>query len=154
MKVFYNLILTICSLLFIVIMFTTVAGVFFRYVVGTPLIWSDELARFSLIWMVFLGAGVVSFKDKHLFVDFIYEYASPKIASILKSFTVVVVLGFLLTLVIFSFDLLRVAGYNTSPALDIPYSFWRGSVVAGSILMIIAIIYNQFQKVKKWREDK
>ena len=65
MKVFYNLILTICSLLFIVIMFTTVAGVFFRYVVGTPLIWSDELARFSLIWMVFLGAGVVSFKDKH-----------------------------------------------------------------------------------------
>lgn len=153
MKVFYNAILTICSLLFIVIMFATVAGVFFRYVVGTPLIWSDELARFALIWMVFLGAGVVSFKDKHLFVDFIYEFTSPKMTSILRTFTVIVVLGFLVTLVIFSFDLLRVAGYNTSPALDIPYSFWRGSVVAGAILMIIAMVYNQFQRIKKWRGD-
>lgn len=153
MKVFYNAILTICSLLFIVIMFATVAGVFFRYVVGTPLIWSDELARFALIWMVFLGAGVVSFKDKHLFVDFIYEFTSPKMTSILRTFTVIVVLVFLVTLVIFSFDLLRVAGYNTSPALDIPYSFWRGSVVAGAILMIIAMVYNQFQRIKKWRGD-
>lgn len=73
--------------------------------------------------------------------------------SILRTFTVIVVLGFLVTLVIFSFDLLRVAGYNTSPALDIPYSFWRGSVVAGAILMIIAMVYNQFQRIKKWRGD-
>lgn len=154
MKFIYNMILNICTLLFLVIIFATVAGVFFRYVMDTPLIWSDELARFSLIWMIFLGAGVVSFRDSHLIVDFIYEYTSKKVTSVLKTFSAVIVLAFLLILIIFSIDLLRVAGYNTSPALDIPLSFWRGSVVAGAVLMVVAIVYNQVLRIKKWKGEK
>lgn len=154
MKTLYNLVLTLCTILFLVIIFVTVAGVFARYVLDTPLIWSDELARFSLIWMIFLGAGVVSFKDSHLVVDFIFEYVPEKVGSFLKTFSFIVVLGFLITLVVFSIDLLRVAGYNTSPALEIPLSFWRGSVVAGAILMIIAMIYNQVKRFKNWRGIK
>lgn len=154
MKTLYNLVLTLCTILFLVIIFVTVAGVFTRYILDSPLIWSDELARFSLIWMIFLGAGVVSFKDSHLIVDFIFEYVPEKIGSFLKTFSFVVVLAFLITLVVFSIDLLRVAGYNTSPALEIPLSFWRGSVVAGAILMIIAMIYNQIKRYKKWKGVK
>lgn len=154
MKFIYNWILNICTVLFLVIIFATVSGVFFRYIVGTPLVWSDELARFSLVWMIFLGAAVVSFKESHLIVDFIYEYTSPLITTILKAISTLVVFGFLVTLVISSFDLLRVSGFNTSPALDLPLSFWRASVVVGSILMIIAMIYNQFMRVKKWRDTK
>ena len=154
MKTLYNLVLTLCTILFLVIIFVTVAGVFTRYILDSPLIWSDELARFSLIWMIFLGAGVVSFKDSHLIVDFIFEYVPEKVGSFFKTFSFVVVLAFLITLVVFSIDLLRVAGYNTSPALEIPLSFWRGSVVAGAILMIIAMIYNQIKRYKKWKGVK
>lgn len=154
MKTLYNLVLTLCTILFLVIIIVTVAGVFTRYILDSPLIWSDELARFSLIWMIFLGAGVVSFKDSHLIVDFIFEYVPEKVGSFLKTFSFVVVLAFLITLVVFSIDLLRVAGYNTSPALEIPLSFWRGSVVAGAILMIIAMIYNQIKRYKKWKGVK
>lgn len=154
MKFIYNWILNICSILFLVIIVATVAGVFFRYIVGTPLVWSDELARFSLVWMIFLGAAVVSFKESHLIVDFIYDYTSPLITKILKALSILVVFAFLVILVISSFDLLRVSGFNTSPALGIPLSYWRASVVVGSILMIIAMIYNQITRVKKWKEDK
>ena len=154
MKTLYNLVLTLCTILFLVIIFVTVAGVFTRYILDSPLIWSDELARFSLIWMIFLGAGVVSFKDSHLIVDFIFEYVPEKVGSFLKTFSFVVVLAFLITLVVFCIDLLRVPGYNTSPALEIPLSFWRGSVVAGAILMIIAMIYNQIKRYKKWKGVK
>lgn len=154
MKFIYNWILNLCSVLFLVIIVATVAGVFFRYIVGTPLVWSDELARFSLVWMIFLGSAVVSFKESHLIVDFIYDYTSPLITKILKAVSILVVLVFLVILVISSFDLLRVSGFNSSPALDIPLSYWRASVVIGSILMIIAMIYNQFIRMKKWKEDK
>lgn len=154
MKFIYNWILNLCSVLFLVIIVATVAGVFFRYIVGTPLVWSDELARFSLVWMIFLGSAVVSFKESHLIVDFIYDYTSPLITKILKAVSILVVLVFLVILVISSFDLLRVSGFNSSPALDIPLSYWRASVVVGSILMIIAMIYNQFIRMKKWKEDK
>jgi len=154
MKFLYNALLNLCAILFLVIIFATVTGVLFRYVLDSPLTWTDELARFSLLWMVFLGAAVVSFKDSHLLVDFIYEYTSPTITTILKTISFLAVLAFLIVLVFSSFDLIRVSGLNTSPALDIPLSWWRGSVVVGSILMIVAMIYNQFIRIKKWREDK
>lgn len=45
-------------LVFVAMMLAMVAQVFFRYVLGLPLTWVEELARFLFIWMVYLGAIV------------------------------------------------------------------------------------------------
>lgn len=153
MKHFYNMILNICSIFFIIIVVTSISQVFFRFVLDSPLVWSDELSRFLLLWVVFLGASVVSYRGAHLGVDFLYDYISEKLTVILKAVSIIVSLIFLIVLVISSLELLRVAGYTSSPALDIPMSYWRGSVVAGSILMILALIVNVFYSVKRRREN-
>lgn len=153
MKHFYNMILNICSIFFIIIVVASISQVFFRFVLDSPLVWSDELSRFLLLWMVFLGASVVSYRGAHLGVDFLYDYISEKLTVILKAVSIIVSLIFLIVLVISSLELLRVAGYTSSPALDIPMSYWRGSVVAGSILMILALIINVFYSVKRRREN-
>ena len=46
--------------LFAVIIVCVSLQVFFRYVLNDPLTWSEELARFSFMWMVFLGWGLPS----------------------------------------------------------------------------------------------
>nr|WP_239415024.1 TRAP transporter small permease [Salinicoccus roseus] len=147
------MILNICSIFFIIIVVASISQVFFRFVLDSPLVWSDELSRFLLLWMVFLGASVVSYRGAHLGVDFLYDYISEKLTVILKAVSIIVSLIFLIVLVISSLELLRVAGYTSSPALDIPMSYWRGSVVAGSILMILALIINVFYSVKRRREN-
>ncbi|MDH3247194.1 MAG: TRAP transporter small permease subunit, partial [Saprospiraceae bacterium] len=41
-------------------------GVFTRYVMGAQASWSEELARFLLIWIGILGAAWASGKNMHL----------------------------------------------------------------------------------------
>ena len=43
--------------------------VFFRYVLNHSLFWSEELARFLLIWLTFLGASVAYHRRAHPGID-------------------------------------------------------------------------------------
>ena len=44
-------------------------GVFTRYVMGAQASWSEELARFLLIWIGILGAAYAAGKNMHLAID-------------------------------------------------------------------------------------
>ena len=39
-------------------LFSLAAGVVYRYVLKSPLVWSDEVAIFSLIWLTFIGGSM------------------------------------------------------------------------------------------------
>ena len=43
--------------------------VFFRYVLNSSLFWSEELARYILVWLSFLGATVAYYRNLHPGVD-------------------------------------------------------------------------------------
>lgn len=53
------------------------AQVFSRYGLNYSLFWSEELARFLLVWLTFLGATVAYFYGAHPGVDAIYRRLSP-----------------------------------------------------------------------------
>jgi TRAP-type C4-dicarboxylate transport system permease small subunit len=44
------------------------AQVFFRYFLGSPLTWSDELARYLFVWCAFLGWVIAARRRSHLAV--------------------------------------------------------------------------------------
>jgi len=43
--------------------------VFFRYVLNSSLFWSEELARYMLVWLSFFGATVAYYRNLHPGVD-------------------------------------------------------------------------------------
>ncbi len=45
------------------------AGVFFRYVLNSPLYWAEEAARLLLIWLSFIGAALAFQRQQHLAMD-------------------------------------------------------------------------------------
>lgn len=49
------------------------AQVFSRYVLNHSLFWSEELARFLLVWLTFLGASVAYFHKAHPGVDVLFS---------------------------------------------------------------------------------
>ncbi len=53
----------------IVIMMTT--HVFFRYVMRTPLTWTEEATRYMFIWFVFMGFSYSIRNDAHIRVNII-----------------------------------------------------------------------------------
>ena len=46
--------------------------VFFRYVLNHSLFWSEELARYFLVWLTFLGASVAYYRKVHPGIDIFY----------------------------------------------------------------------------------
>ncbi|NDE61211.1 MAG: TRAP transporter small permease, partial [Cyclobacteriaceae bacterium] len=49
-----------------------------RYVLGDPSSFTDELARYSMIWLGLLGAAYVSGKQGHLAIDVLVEKVKGK----------------------------------------------------------------------------
>ena len=49
------------------------AQVVFRYFLGDPLVWSDELARYLFIWCSFLGWVIAARRRSHLSVSIVQE---------------------------------------------------------------------------------
>ena len=55
-------------------MFACVLGqVIFRYFLGDPLVWSDELARYLFVWCSFLGWVIAARKRSHLSVSMMHD---------------------------------------------------------------------------------
>jgi TRAP-type transport system small permease protein len=48
-------------------------GVFFRYVVGDALTWTEETARYMMIWMGFLATGLALREGGHVAMDFLLD---------------------------------------------------------------------------------
>jgi TRAP-type C4-dicarboxylate transport system permease small subunit len=49
-------------------------GIVSRYVVGRPLLWTDEVARLMLVWLTFVGAAqLFSYQSGHLTLAFVTE---------------------------------------------------------------------------------
>ena len=72
--------------------------VFSRYVLGTSFTWTEEFARFSLIWLTILGAAYLNGKREHLSMDFLYQKFS--LVNKRKASILIEVLIFLFALIV------------------------------------------------------
>lgn len=53
-------------------------GVVSRYIFGQPLLWTDEIARASMVWLTFVGAAqLFSYENGHLKMDFLTDRLTP-----------------------------------------------------------------------------
>lgn len=85
---------TIFALLVLDVLFQ----VFSRYVLGTSFTWTEEFARFSLIWMTIVGAAYLNGKREHLSMDFLYQKFSESNRK--KAAILIEVLIFLFALIV------------------------------------------------------
>ena len=93
-----NMVLIVAVALLLV---DVVLGVFTRYVMGEQAKWTEELARFLLIWVSLLG-GAVAFGEKaHLGVDFFVSKFHVEGRKITAVFVHLVVLFFAMTIFLY-----------------------------------------------------
>ena len=97
--------------------------VFTRYVTGDPSAFTDELARYLMIWIGVLGAAYVSGKNMHVAIDILPSRANPKTRKKLKILVTVLVILFVFFAFVIGGSRLVYISYilgQQSPALQIP----------------------------------
>ena len=107
-----------------------------RYVFAKRLLGYEELARYSMIWLAFIGAAYATRLRSHIKVDIlpliIKDERSLKKAEIIQDF---LSFAFCTVFLYWLWVLLQAAGYRT-PALGIPVWVPQMGIVIGFILML------------------
>src|SRR4249920_441048 len=76
---------------------------FTRYVLNDSLAWTEEIARYGLMWVTFIGGVMVTRRNSHIAVELLSNVMGPSLLrSALLAFVDVIKLGFLGLLAYFS----------------------------------------------------
>lgn len=114
--------------------------VFSRFILDESLRWSEELARYIMIWAVFIGSALAIRKMELISVDAIKELMPEKAIKVLNILVYLSSIVFLVVLVQYGFEMVSNVSTQTSPAMRIPMSWAYAAIPIGSIFMIINCI--------------
>ena len=140
-KILEIILISIFALLVLDVLFQ----VFSRYILGQSFTWTEEFARFSLIWMTILGAAYLNAKREHLSMDFLYDKLSVSNKKIVSVIIEVFVLLFaLIVMVIGGLNLVYTTLHleQLSGTLRIPLGYVYAILPFSGFLIICFSIYH------------
>src|SRR3954464_11470487 len=81
---------------------------FTRYVLNDSLAWTEEIARYGLMWLTFIGGAVVTRKKAHIAVELVSNLMGPgPLRAALLALVDFVTLGFMALLAYFSVTIIE-----------------------------------------------
>ncbi len=118
-----------------------IAQVFSRYVLGSSISWSEELARYLMIWMALVGASVAVRQGAHVGVTLLVERLGPRIRPWVLLLGKAVIAVFLFVVIREGITLGAFFTSQKSPAMEISMLWaYSGFFVAG-IFMIVHLLH-------------
>lgn len=131
--------------IFAIMVINVIWQIFARHILINPSSFTDELARYSMIWLGILGAAYVSGRNEHVSIDYFSRKLSSKYQKIIHK-------CISLSIIIFSFFVMVVGGlflvYITlkleqySPSLQIPLGLVYTIIPMSGVLIIFYKISN------------
>jgi len=113
--------------------------VFFRFVLNNSLTWAEEISRYLMIWICFLGASIACKYGEHIRVNFIRDRFPSNLQPYISILIDVFILVFLYFCVLKSFTLTKFVIHQKSAAARISMAWAYSSVPAGCSLMALHI---------------
>lgn len=93
-----------------------------RYIFNSSLSWSEELARYCFIWLVFIGVSLAVKRDKHMRVDVIFLVLKGKKKLFFEMLANVFFLFFTFIAIYYGYQITEkiLTWGQTSPGLHLP----------------------------------
>ncbi len=145
-----KLTLTTASILLVGIAVIVNWGVFCRYVLFAPLPWSEQIPKYAMIWMGFLGASVGISRNRHIGFDILVTRLPSMIKKIIVIAGRIILLFFLVMMTIYGVSFAFAVGFSSkAPMLPIPMFYLFLAVPVGGVFMILQTIIRLVLDVKK-----
>src|SRR5690242_10811518 len=126
---------------------------FTRYVLNDSLSWTEEIARYGLMWVVFIGGVMVTRRSTHIAVELMSNLMKPGPARVaLLAGVDIVKLLFLALLAYFSITITERMDSQRMTVFDLPMSYVYGGVALGCIGMLLRQAQNVWRNSRaRWR---
>jgi len=143
-----RIIKVIILVLFLIIIFSVFYQVVSRYVFQAPPSWTEEVARFSLVWLVLLGSSVCIRKSRHFNVDYVTQLMSKKTVYRLSIVLHLLIICFLAVAMYYGMMVMRRSFNITAPALGIPMAYIFMIFPIGFSVMLMEAILIIYELLK------
>jgi TRAP-type C4-dicarboxylate transport system permease small subunit len=136
-------------ILSIIMTFTVLLGVLFRYVFVSPLSWTEEFSRYMMIWMALLAVAPCIWRHEHVGVTMFVKKLPRLLAKGIIFISNAFILFFLYILVVYGFKMAEGGKAQLSTALNTSMYWWLLSVPVSALLCIVMLICKMILDIRR-----
>ena len=125
------------DLALLILLSCCILQVFTRYVLNDSLTWTEELARFSFMYVSFLGAALCVNAGTHARITVLVDFVPKPVQLVFEYIGYVIILICAYVMITQGFSLLGTVGVQKSPMLKIPMSVFYAACPIGAVFMAI-----------------
>ncbi|MBC8120069.1 MAG: TRAP transporter small permease [Burkholderiaceae bacterium] len=108
---------------------------FTRYALNDSASWTEEIARYLLICVTFIGAAIGVRKNNHIQVDFLYRIFPKLLMRVMSTLVDIARIAFLGYATWLTFQLVQRIGGQQMSVVNLPIGLVYSVVLAGFVLM-------------------
>ena len=112
-----------------------------RYALNDSASWTEEIARYLLIGVVFVGASIGVAKNNHIQVDLIYRYLPRHACRVLAIAVDVARVAFLAAMTFFTVQMMMKMGSYQMTIVDLPMNIVYSVVLFGFAAMTLRSLW-------------
>jgi TRAP-type C4-dicarboxylate transport system permease small subunit len=130
-----------------------IIGVYYRYVLNDALPWPEELARYSQIWLTWIGGGLALRRGSHIATDLLVSMLPPVPHRIVMGVGNLLILAFLGIIAVNGVTLVESVEHQPTIALGVSMQIPYAAAPIGSALMIYHLLVVIFARQSNARAD-
>jgi TRAP-type C4-dicarboxylate transport system permease small subunit len=113
---------------------------FTRYALNSSAAWTEEIARYVLVAVVFVGSAMCVRLDTHIHVDFIYRFLPRPVARGLSALVDLLRIAFVGYAIWLTWQVMERVGFQPMTMIDWPMSVVYSFVLAGFVFMLFRAV--------------
>lgn len=117
------------------------AQILFRYVLKISAPWTEEAARYLMIWMALLASGLAFKTGDHFNIDFLTSRLTPRKRATLTVLTNFLAVVFILSIILWGLPFAKLGFFTIAPGLQITMFIPYLALPAGGIVMLLNLLF-------------
>ena len=116
-----------------VVVFTNVT---MRYITGGSIVWAEEVARYAMVWLTFLGAGPVLRIGGHIAIENLQDALPLAAAQWIRGGVALSMAGLGVGMVWMGVEYMKRAQFQMTASTQIPFSYVYAAIPLGGALLL------------------
>ena len=131
-----SLVILIAGLIVVIV----TAEVTLRYLFSHSMIFTEELSRYLMVWIVFLGSALAIRDGSHIRIQILVNRLGPRMQQTVKLAAQALMIAFLIFITVEGLKILPRQLQQACITIDISLFYFYLAIPVGSVLMIIFIL--------------
>lgn len=150
-KILLNFLFYVCAILMLIMVASVTAQVISRYIFENPFSWTEELSRYTFVWVTFLGMAVAIKNGEHIALDILEKSLKGVSQKTIKLINKLLLLSFASIWTYSGYKFVGLGMGQKSPSLGLPMEIVYLVIPISGILLIYFIISEAVQSTRTER---